>query len=239
MANLSIFSGMSRPSSIHLAVDAVVFGYNRESGLSVLLIKRKNPPFQGHWAIPGGFVAPEESLEAAVQRELEEETSLRIDYMEQLYTFGEPMRDPRQRVVSVTYFVLVKPESFEVKPQTDAEEADWFHIRELPKLAFDHAHILEVAISRLRNKITYEPVGFNLLEEKFTFPELLHLYETLLDRSLEPRNFRKKFKSLGLVVELKETRKPSGSGRPARLYRFNKERYFALKEQTQGLFFEL
>ncbi len=219
-----------KPSDIHLAVDAVVFGYTPKRRIMVLLIQRKFDPFAGHWALPGGFVRLDESLEAAVARELKEETGLQINYLEQLYTFGQPDRDPRKRVVSVVYFALVRPEAFELHAQSDAKEAAWHDIHELPHLAFDHQAIVNQAVQRLRNKITYEPVGFELLEEKFPFSELQTLYETLLEDQIDHRNFRKKLKSIGILEELKETRKQPGSGRPARLYRFNQERYFQLKE---------
>jgi len=222
---------MSRPSAIHLAVDAVVFGYTPNRRIRVLLIQRKYPPFAGQWALPGGFVNEGESLETAVSRELREETGLEINYLEQLYTFGEPGRDPRKRVVSVVYFALVRPDAFQLHAQSDADDAAWFDIHELPQLAFDHANIVEAAIQRLQSKITYEPVGFELLGEKFPFSELQALYETLLEDQIDHRNFRKKLKSIGILEELKETRKQAGSGRPARLYRFNKERYFQLKEE--------
>ena len=221
---------MAQSSLIHLAVDAVVFGYSPNRRIRVLLIQRRYPPFAGKWALPGGFVRPEESLEQAVSRELEEETGLQINYLEQLYTFGHPERDPRKRVVSVVYFALVRPETFTLHAQSDASEADWFDIHDLPDLSFDHQEIMDRAIQRLRSKITYEPVGFELLDEKFPFSELQTLYETLLEDSIDHRNFRKKLKSLGILEELSETRKQAGSGRPARLYRFNKERYFKLKE---------
>ncbi len=217
-------------SLIHLAVDAVVFGYTPKESIRVLLIQRRFNPFAGKWALPGGFVRPEESLEAAALRKLEEETGLQINYLEQLYTFGQPGRDPRKRVVSVVYYALVRPESYNLHAQSDVDDARWFDIHDLPELSFDHKEIMESAIQRLRNKITYEPIGFELLEEKFPFSELQILYETLLEDKIDHRNFRKKLKGLGILEELAETRKQQGSGRPARLYRFNKDRYFKLRD---------
>ena len=222
---------------IHLAVDAVVFGYTPSQGISVLLIQRKYAPFQDSWALPGGFVTHEESLEEAVKRELSEETGIEINYLEQLYTFGQPGRDPRQRIVSVAYFVLIRPDAFQLHADTDAQDAQWFDIHELPELAFDHAHIVSTAIQRLRSKLIYEPIGFELLDEQFPFSDLQHLYESLLQRPVDRRNFQKKIKSLGILEALSETRKPLGSGRPARLYRFQKEKYFTLK--AQGNLFEV
>lgn len=221
--------------SIKLSVDAVVFGY--ESGtISVLLIKRKYEPFKGKWAIPGGFVLDDESLEEAVERELREETGIKINYLEQLYTFGNPKRDPRNRVVSVAYFGLIKPSAFKIFASTDAEEVAWFKINELPELSFDHDEILNLAITRLQGKITYQPIGFELLDNKFPFSDLEKLYTTLLGREIDRRNFRKKILSLNILDELNE-KFSKGSGRPANLFKFNHKRYFKLKKE--GIIFEI
>ena len=169
--------------NIKISVDAVVFGYESET-ISVLLIKRKYEPFKGKWAIPGGFVLEDESLEEAVERELKEETGIEINYLEQLYTFGNPKRDPRSRVVSIAYFGLIRPSAFKISASTDAEEVQWFKITELPTLSFDHETILKLAITRLQGKITYEPIGFELLDNKFPFSDLEKLYTTLLGLSL-------------------------------------------------------
>ena len=130
----------------------------------------------------------------------------------------------------MVYYALVRPESYTLHAQTEVEDAAWFDIHDLPELSFDHQEIMDTAIQRLRNKITYEPIGFELLEEKFPFSELQILYETLLEDKIDHRNFRKKLKGLGILEELSETRKQKGSGRPARLYRFNKDRYFKLRD---------
>ncbi|MBU2951090.1 NUDIX hydrolase [Tamlana agarivorans] len=221
--------------SIKLSVDAVVFGY--ESGtISVLLIKRKYNPFKGKWAIPGGFVLNDESLEEAVERELREETGVQINYLEQLYTFGNPKRDPRGRIISVAYFGLVHPNAFKIYASTDAEEVHWFKINELPELSFDHKEILDLAISRLQSKITYEPLGFELLDEKFPFSDLEKLYTTLLGRAIDRRNFRKKILKLNVLDELSE-KVSKGSGRPANLFKFNEKRYFQLKKD--GIVFDI
>jgi 8-oxo-dGTP diphosphatase len=221
--------------SIKLSVDAVVFGYE-EGNISVLLIKRKYDPFKGQWAIPGGFVINNESLEEAVERELFEETGIKINYLEQLYTFGNPKRDPRSRVVSVAYFGLIKPSAFKIFASTDAEEVQWFKITELPKLSFDHEEIFKLAITRLQGKITYEPIGFELLDNKFPFSDLEKLYITLLGRAIDRRNFRKKLLSLNILDELDE-KISKGSGRPANLFKFNNKRYFKLKKE--GIIFEI
>ena len=220
---------------IKLSVDAVVFGY--ESGtISVLLIKRKYDPYKGKWAIPGGFVKNEESLEEAVERELQEETGIKINYLEQLYTFGKPSRDTRGRVVSIAYFGLVRPNAFKIFASTDAEQVQWFNINELPELSFDHKDILDAAIQRLQGKITYEPIGFELLDKKFPFSDLEKLYTTLLGRDIDRRNFRKKIVGLNVLDELEE-KVSKGSGRPANLFQFNQKRYFQLKKD--GIIFEI
>ncbi|MFN3405309.1 MAG: NUDIX hydrolase [Cytophagaceae bacterium] len=228
---------MKIKQEIKVTVDAVVFGYNRDGGVSVLLIKRKIEPFIHQWALPGGFVKTLESLEDAVYRELQEETGVKINYLEQLYTFGDPIRDPRARVISVVYFGLVKPENFQLTASTDAEDVSWFNIKKLPKLAFDHKKILQTAMDRLRGKMTYEPIGFELLPNKFPFSDLEQLYMIILDREIDRRNFKKKIMSLGIVDELNEKAPMNSPGRPGNLYRFNKEKYFQLKKQ--GISFEL
>lgn len=222
--------------NINLTVDAVVFGYEPVPRISILLIKRKNEPFKDRWAIPGGFVENDESLEEAVCRELKEETGVEIGYLEQLFTFGKPDRDPRHRIVSVAYFGLVRPETYKISASSDAKEVGWFDINKLPRLAFDHKEILEVAIKRLRAKITYEPIGFELLDERFPFSDLENLYTALLGRAIDRRNFRKKILSFGMLDELDE-KVSKGAGRPANLFKFNKKRYFQLKKE--GIVFEL
>jgi 8-oxo-dGTP diphosphatase len=219
-----------------LTVDCVVFGLD-EKELEVLLIRRGEEPFKGKWALPGGFVRLEETLEEAALRELEEETGLRAKvYLEQLYTFGAIDRDPRERVVTVAYFALVKLSDHRVRAATDAAEAAWFAEDDLPALAFDHAKIVDVARERLRNKVRYQPIGFELLPKKFTLTELQRMYETILDRSLDKRNFRKKILSMDLLVELDEVQKDVAH-RAARLYRFEERRYRKLVKQ--GFNFEI
>jgi 8-oxo-dGTP diphosphatase len=225
-------------SEIKVAVDAVVFGYSKSEGVSVLLIQRKYPPFKNAWAIPGGFVLPEESLEEAVRRELREETGIEVNYLEQLYTFGKPGRDPRQRIISIAYFALVKSSMFQqLRASTDAENAQWFSIKSLPPLAFDHKEILHVAIERVRAKIRYQPIGFELLDRKFPFSDLEKLYITLLDRDIDRRNFSKKMLALGVLDETNELAKTEGKGRPSKMYQFNKKRYEQLVKE--GINFEI
>jgi len=226
---------MKISQNIKVAVDAVVFGYQQKE-LSVLLIKRGIEPFKGAWALPGGLVLENESLEHAVERELLEETGVTIDYLEQLYTFGTPKRDPRNRVISVTYFGLVSPNHFKISANTDAAEVQWFPIHELPKLAFDHNLILTTALQRLQNKINYQPIGFELLKKEFPFSDLENLYQTILDRKIDRRNFRKKIMSFEILTETDKIHQPS-SGRPAKLFKFNAKKYKELEKK--GFHFEI
>jgi 8-oxo-dGTP diphosphatase len=223
--------------NIKVAVDAVVFGYTSKEGLSVLLIKRRIEPFKGAWALPGGLVGDDESLEHAVQRELKEETGVNINYLEQLYSFGKPDRDPRNRVISITYYGLVKPDAFELKADTDAADVAWFNIKNLPQPAFDHNEIIGVARERLKNKILYQPIGFELLEEKFPFSELEKLYMAVLDRPIDRRNFKKKVLKYGFMEETAEKQALDGAGRPGNLFRFNEQKYLQL--QKEGINFEI
>jgi 8-oxo-dGTP diphosphatase len=215
---------------IKVSVDAVVFGYDQEHGISVLLIKRLYEPFQKMWALPGGLVLNGESIDDAVNRELKEEAGIDVNYLEQLYSFGAPDRDPRNQVVSIAYFGLVRPKDFQLSAQTDAEDVAWFSIKKLPRLAFDHKKIIDTALKRLRGKITYEPVGFELLEKEFPFSDLENLYQSLLDQDIDRRNFKKKIMALGILEETDATLQRK-AGRPARLFRFNRKKYFELKEK--------
>lgn len=218
-----------------VAVDCVVFGLD-DDDLKVLLVQRDLPPFEGRWALPGGFVRLDETLEAAARRELREETGLTEVYLEQLFTFGELDRDPRERVVSVAYYALVKLHDHAVKAATDARDAAWFAVADLPALAFDHERIVSLAHERLRGKLRYQPIGFELLPPKFTLSQLQRLYETVLEAPLDKRNFRKKILSMDLLVELDEVQKDVAH-RAARLYRFDAKRYQQLTRR--GFSFEI
>jgi len=218
-----------------VAVDCVVFGLD-DTDLRVLLIQRDLPPYEGSWALPGGFVETDESLEEAARRELLEETGIDIVYLEQLYTFGEVGRDPRDRVITVAYYALVKLRDHRVHAATDARNAAWFGVQDLPRLAFDHDGILATAQERLRGKVRYQPIGFELLPAKFTLRQLQHMYETILDRQLDKRNFRKKILSMDLLKELDEV-ESDVAHRAARLYRFDKRKYRRLTKQ--GFNFEI
>jgi len=206
-----------------LAVDCVVFGLD-EGALQVLLIQRDAHPFAGRWALPGGFVHMDESLEQAARRELAEETGVRPAYLEQLYTFGELARDPRGRVVSVAYWALVKLSDHRTKAATDARDAAWFPAHGTPRLAFDHDRILDQARSRLQAKVRYQPIGFELLPPKFKLSQLQQLYEAVLEKPLDKRNFRKKILGMGVLEELDEVERDVAH-RAARLYRFDRKRY--------------
>ena len=218
-----------------LTVDAVVFGFD-EGELKVLLIERELAPFAGTWALPGGFVNMDESIEQAVRRELQEETGLSNVFLEQLYTFGTPDRDPRERVVSVAHFAIVKLADHQVKAATDARNAAWFAVTDIPPLAFDHATILDVALKRLKSKVRYQPIGFELLPPKFTLSQLQHLYETVLERELDKRNFRKKILAMGLLSDLNQIEQDVAH-RAARLYSFDPKKYRALEKR--GFNFEV
>lgn len=218
-----------------LTVDAVVFGLDEED-LKVLLVERDLEPFQGRWALPGGFVHEDEGLDEAARRELQEETGLERIFLEQLYTFGDVGRDPRGRVVSVAYYALVKLGDHKVRAATDAREASWFPVWDPPSLAFDHDRILQTALTRLKGKVRYQPIGFELLPSKFTLTQLQRLYETILERPLDKRNFRKKLLAMELLVELDEVEQDVAH-RAARLYRFDRRKYQQLEKD--GFNFEL
>ena len=209
-------SRYERPS---VTVDVVILTV-RSGRLEVLLIKRKRWPFEGMWAIPGGFVTPDESLEDAAKRELAEETGVHDVYLEQLYTFGDPGRDPRTRVITVVYYALMRTERLRIPAADDAADAGWYSLFDLPPLAFDHRKILDYTIARLQGKLEYTTIGFQLLAPQFTLSELQEVYEAILDKPLDKRNFRKKL-LLTRIVEPTHATKMSGQHRPAQLYRFN------------------
>ncbi len=218
-----------------LTIDCVVFGLDDED-LKVLLVERDLEPFEGRWALPGGFVRVDESLDDAARRELAEETGVQQVYLEQLYTFGAVDRDPRERVVSVAYYALVKLSDHRVQAATDARNAAWFAVDDVPTLAFDHDTILKVAHDRLRAKVRYQPIGFELLPAKFPLRQLQHLYEVVLDRLLDKRNFRKKILAMGILNELDEIEQDVAH-RAARLYAFDKRKYDQMV--SQGFNFEV
>jgi 8-oxo-dGTP diphosphatase len=214
--------------ALSVTVDVVIFTI-REGALQVLLVRRGIPPFEGQYAIPGGFVREDELLEDAARRELEEETGVRNVFLEQLYTFGDPARDPRGRVITVAYYALIATDEISLAASGDAAEARWFSMSDLPPVAFDHQRILDYALERLRNKLEYTTVGFQLLPEKFALGDLQAVYEVILGRPLDKRNFRRKVALLGILKPLREWRK---TGRkPAQLYRFAAARFEKLKDK--------
>ena len=206
---------------IRVTVDIVVFTVH-DQALRVLLVERGIEPFLGLFALPGGFVLAGETLEQAAFRELREETGTAEVYLEQLYTFGDPGRDPRGRVVTVAYYALVPSGRSPLLAGTDAASAAWFTVAELPKLAFDHAGILDYAVNRLRGKLEYSNVGYELLPEKFTLTALQVLHEAILGRKLDKRNFRRKVLGMGLLKPQKE--KLATGRKPAELYSFRDQR---------------
>ena len=203
-----------RPS---VTVDVVIFTL-REGSLQVLLVRRRRPPWEGMWAIPGGMIGCEEALEAAALRTLEEETGLGDVFLEQLYTFGDPGRDARGRVITVSYFAVVPGSDVVPSAAENGERVQWWPVDELPPLAFDHGEILRYALTRLRYKLEYTAVGFELLPEVFTLSELQSAYEIVLGEELDKRNFRRKIQSAGVIEPSGSFR--AGEGRPAQLYRY-------------------
>ena len=219
-----------------VTVDIVIFTI-RDAELQVLLVRRGIPPFEGRWAIPGGFVLPNESLDDAARRELQEETGVEDVFLEQLYTFGDPERDPRGRVITVAYYALVSPDRAPPLAGSDAAEARWWPAAHTPApLAFDHDAIVATALERLRGKLTYTAIGFELLPKKFTLSELQHLYELVLERELDKRNFRKRVLAMDLLIETDEVQQDVAH-RAARLYRFDERKYRRLSKT--GFNFEL
>jgi 8-oxo-dGTP diphosphatase len=207
-----------------VTVDLVIFTI-ADNDLEVLLIRRAAEPFKDCWALPGGFVEIDESLEKAAARELKEEAGVTDVYLEQLYTFGEPKRDPRGRTISVAYFALTDAAGQRIRAASDAVDAQWhsvFSSKLKAKLAFDHNQILDYAVWRLRNKIEWTTVGYELLPKKFTLSELQRVYEIILQKPVDKRNFRKKILAQGQIRELDETRS-DGAHRPAKLYSFRKK----------------
>ena len=218
-----------------VTTDCVIFGFD-EGELKVLLIERGIEPYLGKWALPGGFIDMDEDAESCARRKLVQETGLEDIYMEQLYTFSAVNRDPRYRVISIAFYALVKLSDYHAQAGTDTTNIQWFSISDVPELAFDHAVILTMAKERLKGKIKYQPIGFELLPEKFTMPELHHLYETVLQTTLDDRNFRKKILGYNLLVDLKEQQRGARNRAP-KLYSFDRKRYEELSEA--GFYFEL
>ena len=205
-----------------VTTDEVIFTIEDEK-LKVLLVKRAHEPFKGKWAIPGGFIRISETIDAAALRILKEKTNVQNIYLEQLYTFGDPLRHPDSRVITCAYFALIRSDDIVLSFDDNSEitEVQWHPVYNLPKLAFDHKEIIEYSLKRTRERLEFCPIAFQLLPEKFTLTELQKAYELILGKKLDKRNFRKKFLASSILKELNEFTK-SGSKRPARLYSFDK-----------------
>ena len=215
-----------------VTVDCVIFGLDGQS-LKVLLNRRDLVPFRDAWALPGGFIGIDEGLEDAARRVLQAETGVHDLYLEQLYSFGTPDRDPRERVITIAYYAIVNLFDHPVgkaAPSCASQEAGWFAMDRLPALAFDHSAIIETALARLQAKIRYQPIGFGFLPRKFTLTQLQKLYEAILCTSLDKRNFRKKILSTGLLVPLDEM-EMDVAHRAAKLYRFDDRLYGELRQR--------
>ena len=218
-----------------VTVDCVIFGFS-ENQLKILLTKRSIEPYTGSWALPGGFIEMDETADDCSRRKLKEEAGLEGIYMEQLYTFSTIDRDPRDRVISIAYYALVKSTDRVLHAGTGIADVQWFALKDIPSLAFDHSKIVDIATERLKGKISYQPLGFELLPEKFTLPDLLRIYETILQRDLDRWNFRKKILKTGLLIDHSDTQK-NRAQRAARIYSFDKEKYEELSKS--GFYFDI
>jgi len=212
-----------------VSVDNVIFGYESRA-LSVLLVERGVEPFVGGWALPGEMVLPDEDLDTAAARVLRELTGLDDVYLEQVASFGAPLRHPAGRVVTVAYYSLLPERTHPVAPSGWARSVRYFDITNLPKLAFDHLEIFQRCLARLRERVRSEPLGFELLPKQFSLSELQHLYECILGHDLDKRNFRKKMLSMGIVDDTGDYQE-NVNHRPAKLYRFNVEEYSRLSRE--------
>lgn len=222
----------------NIAVDVVLFSYF-EKALNVLLIQRNVVPFIGQYALPGVFLKDGEVADEAALRALKDETNVQINYLEQLYTFTSPNRDPRQRIISISYFGLINQNEHTLSDgNKDASMIEWTACEKFNRdgLAFDHKVIYDLALARLRNKVQYEPIGFDLLPEWFTLTELYDMYRIILQKEFDRRNFTRKVMSYGLI---KKTEHKTGGhvGRKGQLYEFDLEQYARLKES--GIYFEI
>ena len=200
-----------------LTTDVVIFTIQQQC-LKSLLVKRNGEPYQGKWALPGGFVAMNENLRQCAERELAEETGVGGVYLEQLYTFGEPERDPRERIVTVAYYALIPSDKIQLRPAADAEAVAWFAMDDLPPLAFDHAKILRKAKQRLAAKLDYSTIMFQFMPKNFTLSELQQVHQITSEENVDKRNFRKWVLALGIIEETGKERR-AGRHRPAKLYR--------------------
>lgn len=216
------------------SVDCVIFGF--EAGeLKILLIERNDEPFEGWLALPGNLVLNNESIEDAAERILHELTGLDDLHMEQFHTFGDLHRHPRGRIITVAYYALIRIDGQkELKPGHLAKRAFWHTVNDLPKLAFDHTDIFKTGFNKLRRRLSYQPIAYELLPEKFTLTQLQQLYEAILNKKLDKRNFRKKMLSYGFLKELDEKQK-NVSFRAAKLYKFDRRKYSKIFQNELGV----
>lgn len=220
-----------------ITVDCVIFGFDKDQlQLKALLTKRAIEPYVGMWAFPGGFINVEETADECARRKLKEEAGLEDIFLEQLYTFTNIERDPRERIVSIAYYALVRSTDYILNVGLNIEDVQWFSLNDIPQLAFDHRAILDVAIERLKGKIRYQPIGFELLPEEFTLPDLHHLYEAILQRNIDRGNFRKKILGMNLLLDHSDKQK-NRPVRGAKIYSFDKDRYESLTRS--GFYFEI
>jgi 8-oxo-dGTP diphosphatase len=212
----------SKQTRMLVAVDCIIFGFDGQE-LKLLLIQRGFEPQKGKWSLMGGFIQPQETFEEATARVLKQLTGLEGVYMEQLFAFGGPARDPVERTISIAYFALIDIHKYE-KQISDDFHAEWFSLNKIPKLIFDHEEMVEQAKEKLRYKAAFHPILFELLPEKFTLPQLRNLYEGIYDAELDKRNFIRKIRSTRLLVKQKEKEKES-SKKGAFYYKLDKRRY--------------
>lgn len=217
-------------------VDNIIFGFD-EADLKVLLIKRGEVPFENQWALPGNFVYQDEHLDTAAERVLAELTGVKNVHLEQVRTFGKVGRHPFGRVITVAYYSLIKISDYHLHVSSIAQEAAWYSISEVKNLPFDHDEIFKACFNRLKLNVKRQPVGFELLPPKFTLTELQHLYEAILEEKLDKRNFRKKILSMDFLIDLNELQ-AGVAHRPAKLYKFDPERYKRLYEE-EGFHFDV
>lgn len=223
MTNLSNFFKSA------FTVDNVIFGFD-EGDLKVLLIKRGEEPYAGKWALPGYFVYPNEELDRAAIRVLEELTGIRNVYLEQVKTFGKVNRHPFGRVITIAYLSLIKISRYTIQPASIALKAKWHSVSEVKELAFDHMDILQACFNQLKKSVRSRPIGYQLLPMKFTLTQLQHLYEAILETDLDKRNFRKKILSMDLLIDLQEFQE-GVAHRPAKLYQFDRKKYESFLEE--------
>jgi len=219
----------------NISIDCVIFGFE-QSVFEILLIKRARKPNKGSWALPGGFVKKGELIEDATKRILEVTTGVSNIYLEEVAVFDQVDRFPLWRVFTIGFFALISPEHYKLTTGIDTTEVKWFKVSELPELPFDHQHIIDVALTKLRTRVKYKPIGFELLPQKFTLPQLQSLYEVIIDKKLDKRNFRKKIMKMDLLRKLNE-KDSNNKRRAAYLYKFDKHNYNKLVEK--GFIFEL